>query len=624
MARLVSVRAENFAGFEVFDWTLAKQGLVFVIGDNRDTEAASSNGACKSGVFKALGWGLYGEAIDGESGDKVIRRGTKSARVVVNIVDGSDAYSVVRERWKQAPKLYLEKNGERVSASKADLQRAINGLIGVDWEGFKNTVLYGQGDRDRFVYPTTRDADRKGILHRILGTGVFELCHAEAKKRRLAAEKDRDAALADVARLTQRIQDHDLDALREQKDGYADDVAQRVAQLTSDARELADKAKTVASDIDAQAKRDEIDLIDSFGNAGKRAVAAAIEVRRRAREATRAAGQLKANTSAELRTHTQALARLTGDRCPVCTGDLSKGHAAAHRAELVAKGDELKGALTKAEKAEQDALRAERAADRSVTEAEESQRSTGERRARLVAELDAVEASKERVRELVARASEKADEARVLKGAPNPHLAPYLKAKRKVRALKAERKQARARAAALATDLEHLAFWAKGFGPTGIPSFALDSVMPLLTDRANHYLLTLSGGDISVNFSTQRELKGSGELRDEIGITWSIEGIDGYPPSGGQWKKLEIATNFALMDLVRTREGSHVNILCLDECLDGLDSEGRQRVVELLQALRKERESIFLISHDPDLAEAFERTLIVIKENGVSRLERAM
>jgi ABC-type multidrug transport system ATPase subunit len=67
-----------------------------------------------------------------------------------------------------------------------------------------------------------------------------------------------------------------------------------------------------------------------------------------------------------------------------------------------------------------------------------------------------------------------------------------------------------------------------------------------------------------------------------------------------------------------------VNILCLDECLDGLDSEGRQRVVDLLQSLRKERESIFLISHDPDLAETFERTLIVVKENGVSRLERAM
>lgn len=623
MARLVSMQAENFAGFEAFDMALAKQGLVFIIGDNRDTEAATSNGACKSGLFKALGWGLYGESIDGESGDRVIRRGMKSARVVVNIVDGDDAYSVVRERWKQSPKLFVEKNGELVSAAKADLQRAIDALIGVDWEGFRNTVLYGQGDRDRFVYPTTKDSDRKAILHRILGTGVFELCHTESKRRRLAVEKERDGALADVERLTQRIGDRDLATLRTRKNRYADEVEVRVRELTDAARELADKAKEVGATIDAQALRDELEELDRKLVSARTSIAEANEAKREARARSRDAGQVKANLNAELRSQTGALSQLKGERCPACTGDLSKGHAATHRAWLLARGDQLTAELRAAETGEQGAAKAERAAERRVSELEDDQRRTNERRARVSAELDALDGAKARVRELVSRSTEKASEARVLRDAPNPHLAPYVQARKKVRALKTERKLARATAQAKTTELELLTFWVRGFGPTGIPSFALDSVMPLLTDRANHYLQTLSCGDIAIHFSTQRELKG-GELRDEIGITWTIEGIEGYPPSGGQWKKMEIATNFALMDLVRTREGSHVNILCLDECLDGLDSEGRQRVVELLQAMRKERESVFLISHDPDLAEAFERTLIVTKENGVSRLERAM
>lgn len=621
MARLVSIQAENFAGFESFDWTLTKQGLVFVIGDNRDTEAATSNGACKSGLFKALGWGLYGEALDGEAGDRVIRRGTKSARVVVNIVDGDDAYSVVRERWKQSPKLFLEKNGEQVSAAKADLQRAINALIGVDWEGFRNTVLYGQGDRDRFVYPTTKDSERKAILHRILGTGVFELCHTEAKKRRLAIEKERDAARADIERLTQRIGDHDLDALRARKDSYADEVDARVRELTEAARELADKAKTVGKAIDAQALRGELDALEKKLTANRTATSEADEAKKIARMNAKGSAQIKANLSAELRASGAALAQLKGDRCPVCTGDLSQGHAATHRAGLIAKGDQLSAELRKAEADEQEAGKAEQAADRRASELEAERRRLSERRASARAELDALDGAKARVRELVARSTEKANEARVLRATENPHLAPFEAARKKVRALKVERKRARAAVVAKTSELELLTFWVRGFGPTGIPSFALDSVMPLLTDRVNHYLQTLSCGDITMCLSTQRELKG-GEVRDEIGITWVIEGIEGYPPSGGQWKKMEIATNFALMDLVRTREGGHVNILCLDECLDGLDAEGRQRVVELLQALRKERESIFLISHDPDLAEAFERTLVVIKEKGVSRLER--
>jgi len=228
------------------------------------------------------------------------------------------------------------------------------------------------------------------------------------------------------------------------------------------------------------------------------------------------------------------------------------------------------------------------------------------------------------VADLARQAREKAAEARTLKDAPNPYLIDLEAATEKVRKLKRARKKASGAMRTLTEDLAHLEFWARGFGPTGLPSFALDTVMPFLTERANHYLKTLSDGDITINFSTQRELKSTaGELRDEIGITWFIEGIENYPPSGGQWKKMEVATNFALMDLVATREGSHVNILCLDECLDGMDREGRQRVVDLLHKLRSERESIFVISHDSDLSEVFERTLTVIKEDGVSRLERA-
>ncbi len=623
MARLVSMQAENFAGFKSFDLKLDRQGLVFIIGDNRDTEAATSNGACKSGIFKALGWALYGEALDGEAGDKVIHRGQKSARVVVNLIDGEDAYSVIRERWKQAPKLAIERNGEQLSASKGDLQSTIEKLIGVDWEGFRNTVLYGQGDRDRFVYPTTKDSERKSILHRIMGTGIFELCHQEAKRRRLTTERQREIAAADVVRLKQRIEDHDLVGLRARRDRHVENVEERVRCLTEEARNLGEQAKTAGADINVPALRAQLGVLELEIETMRKRVDEIRVQQKKARDAARSAAQARTEANAELRELTRSLQQLKGERCPVCTGDLSEGHAAEHRASMMARGEVLKGELRSAQESEQEALRAEQSADKRLAEADDAARRAEGQRARVSAELAAVDTAKARVRALAERAAEKAREARLLRDAENPHLAPYLSAKTKVRALKRERRAARSNVKSLTSELALLSFWARGFGPTGLPSFALDTVMPLLTERANHYLMTLASGDITVCFSTQRELKG-GEMRDEIGITWAIEGIEDYPPSGGQWKKIEIATNFALMDLVRTREGAHVNILCLDECLDGLDAEGRQRVVELLQNLRRERESIFLIAHDQDLAEAFERTLIVVKEDGVSRIESAM
>jgi ABC-type dipeptide/oligopeptide/nickel transport system ATPase component len=177
---------------------------------------------------------------------------------------------------------------------------------------------------------------------------------------------------------------------------------------------------------------------------------------------------------------------------------------------------------------------------------------------------------------------------------------------------------------AKAGDLAHMEFWQRGFGNQGLPSFVLDSVMPYITERANHYLETLADGDIKMNFSTQRELKrAKGEMRDEISITWEIEGLeDSYPPSGGQLKKMEIATDLALMDLVATREGGSVDLLMMDEVLDGLDPEGRQRVLHLLHELRAKRGSIFVISHDAEVAEIFEKSIIVVKDGGKSSLVR--
>lgn len=624
MARLISVHGEDFAGFREFKMRLARQGLTFIAGDNRDTDSASSNGACKTGLFKAIGWGLYGKAVDGVVGDEVIHIGQTCARVTIKIEDGDDTYVIVRERRKQSPKLFIEQNGEQVKRSKADLQLIIDNLIGADWEGFRNTAMYGQRDRDRFVYPTTKDGERKTILHRILRTGVFELAHVEAKKRRLTIEKDLAAAKSEVERLTERISDVDLDALQERADGFAKENRTKVAALAEEARTLAAKAKDAIPVIDAAALRAE--QAKSAQEAAKLTdeVEAAKKKRHASRDAYRNASTDIARLEAELKANASTLKLLEGDQCPTCTADLAKGRGADHKRSLEARKVDLESDMVEARKARQRASQAETEADQAIERAEERAEELTARAREIREELDSVEAGKKRARELVDDARAKADEAKTLKDAPNRYLEDLTEAQGKVSKLKQSRKGAKVKVAELTDDLAHLEFWARGFGPTGIPSFALDSVMPFITERANHYLKTLSDGDITINFSTQRELKSAaGELRDEIGITWFIEGIENYPPSGGQWKKMEIATNFALMDLVATREGSHVNILCLDECLDGLDGEGKQRVVNLLHKLRSERESIFVISHDAELSEVFERTLIVIKEDGVSRLEKA-
>lgn len=624
MSRLIQMEGENFAGFRSFNMKLSNQGLTFIAGQNNDTEAANSNGACKTGLFKAIGWCLYGRSIDEVVGDEVIHLGQKYARVSIEIEDGEDSYLVIRERRKQQPKLFLKRNDEEVKGSKNDLQGTIDRLVGTDWEGFRNTVLYGQRDRDRFVYPTTSDSDRKKILHRIIRTGVFEFAYEEAKRRRRGIDKELTAAKSDVDRQTLRIEDFDLDKIQDRVDNFDSERKSKLKSLVDQAKSLSRKAKSAIPNIDESSLRVELLSNDKRSVQLSSEIEAAKKKRQVARDEYRSATRDVARLEAEFKSGASTLELLAGDQCPTCTGSLEKGRAAAHKRSLESSQVRVKDDLARARESRQEAARAETEAESAIERAEDEISALVELSRVVRNELDSVETGKRRAKELAEEAKRVTREARVLKESENPYLPELEAATEKVRKLKRERRKAKERVKELTDDLAHLEFWVRGFSPNGVPSFALDSVMPFITERANHHLKTLSDGDITINFSTQRELKSAaGELRDKIGITWFIEGIENYPPSGGQWKKMEIATNFALMDLVATREGSHVNILCLDECLDGLDREGKQRVVDLLHKLRAEKESVFMISHDAELAEIFERTLIVIKEDGVSRLEKA-
>lgn len=626
MARLISLAAEDFCLFESLQIELANQGLVFIGGEDHDTDAADSNGSGKSTIFKALSWGLYGRSIDGEQGDKVIHHGAKCARVEIVIEDDEDSYKVVRERRKQSPKLFIYKNDsdKKLEGSKSDLQELIDRLIGMDWDGFRNTVLYGQNDTKRFVHPDTKDSERKDILHRIIKSGVFSVCHAEALKRNREL-KASDIRLKDlIETLTDQIEGVDFDKLQERVDSFAGDIRKRVKKLALEALDLAGKAKVAKDGPSAKSIQGLINTTKDELLLLSRSIEDA-ESYEDKMDTVRVDGFKECSRlGSQIETIDESLEALEGEKCPTCTGPLTKGHGAKFKAGLQAD-------RVKADKSHKKAVKQQQGADRDLSTAKETLTSLRNERDRLKGlqsrrsvQLSEAKAAQDKADDLTRQAKQKRDDAKAAKAQENPHQVTLDEARGKVKKLKQRRKASKQELKDVSLKRSAVEFWSRGYGPSGLPSFVLDATMPYLTERANHYLETLSDGDITVNFSTQRELKSqAGDFRDEIAITWVIEGVADYPPSGGQFKKLEIATDLAMMDLVGTRETSHVSLLCLDECLDGLDAQGRLRIIKLLHELRSSRETIFVISHDQHLGEIFEKSLLVVKEDGVSSLKEA-
>lgn len=169
--------------------------------------------------------------------------------------------------------------------------------------------------------------------------------------------------------------------------------------------------------------------------------------------------------------------------------------------------------------------------------------------------------------------------------------------------------------------IEKLMFWQQAYSNQGIKSFILDDITPFLNRRVNKYMSKLSSGRIEVVFSTRTKLK-SGEEREKFSIdVYNSDGGEKYiANSGGEKKRIDLAINMALQDLVASRSSKKINIAVMDEAFDALDSSGIDGVVELLQELAKEKSTIMVVSHNEYLKSYFTNTITVVKQDGFSKV----
>ncbi len=622
---LVSVQLWDFCQFKKAKVPLERQGLVWVGGVNRDTDSADSNGAGKSNLMKAIGWCLYGETPEPEPADHVIREGAKRARVVIKLEGG---WKVCRERYKGAPRLTLSHDDKPVRGKRAEIQEQITNLIGLSWRAFLNTTFYASRDGRRFVNPKTSNADRQEILFNILRghiyAGALEWVREEAKK--LAAEiSDLEVQITEAKGQLAAL---DFDRLKERRKAWEGQRSARIDAVKARCRELAESVKKAKKGVSGRGQLErQIEKAKLRFRRAEVAQMKAIDLARGMAPALENASKLKVALQANeeaLRTRKAELARLRKlDRCPTCRRALKGANAAEYLAtldhELDAKALESVGWVANLMELEKDIEK--RTAEIEELRALDAGRLNTEIQ-RLEVDLATIGYVQNTIRQTVAEFKERREDIRRQRVEANPYDEELEVARAKSRKAKDRVSVARGEIERLSKELAHWEFWKKGFSASGLPSFALDAVMPELTERANHYLEMLSDGSISVMFSTQRELTSSkGEYRDEITITWVIEGVKDRNPSGGQWRKIEIATDLALMDLALSQDAGALDFLALDEVLDGgLDAVGRLRLITLLHEARKLKGTIFVVSHDADLAGVFDRSLMVTKRNGVAKV----
>lgn len=150
----------------------------------------------------------------------------------------------------------------------------------------------------------------------------------------------------------------------------------------------------------------------------------------------------------------------------------------------------------------------------------------------------------------------------------------------------------------------------KAFSTNGLIAFKIESMIKDLEDLINEYLAELSYGRFQLTFSIVGE-------KLNVVISDNCREVDMLALSSGEKARVNTATLLAIRKLMQNLSNTKVNLLILDETIDNLDVEGKEKLVELL--VKEEHLNTFLISHG--YSHPLLEKISIIKVDNISRIE---
>ena len=166
--------------------------------------------------------------------------------------------------------------------------------------------------------------------------------------------------------------------------------------------------------------------------------------------------------------------------------------------------------------------------------------------------------------------------------------------------------------------MEILANAVKVFGPAGVRAHILDTVTPYLNDRTRDYLGALSDGNIHATWTTLSKTA-KGDLKEKFSIeVTNDKGSESFAGlSGGEKRKVRLATVMALQDMVASRAAKPIDIFIGDEIDDAIDDAGLERLMGVLERKARERGTVLVISHK-SLDDWIPNVITVTKSGGIT------
>lgn len=557
------IKAKNFFSWKELNFNF-EPGITLIAGQNFDDN--TSEGVGKSSIPNSLCWVLYGRLPKDVNIEDVIQTGEKSCKVEVELDSG-----IIISRSRKPNELIINKAGQIIQGKDAkETQKLINDLVGMSFETFCQSVYFGQNYNNKFI--TANQEDKAKILSELQDLSVFDKAHKQAGDRLKDLKNVESISL--VTEKTHKEQT--LKLLIEQFETFS-----KLSE-TFDGDKLAKLQLIVEKNHKIHEEYDQIQKdLNNITNLDS------IPIKKRDIEETNG---LLSNIRQKLY-YIRALKAakeqaLNLKNCPTCGQTLANNHE-----NIVIEDD--------AELKEQEILLSEELVVLNNEYNELLQKQNMNQILQL--KLNHLKEEREQINKKIIE----------LENMINPYIENMDKTSLKIKQTTNELNILNSKISQVTKEINYLQFLKEGFKE--IKSYVFQALLTDLNIKTNKYLKELFEVSAFITFNNISE-------EGEISKIETIVLLDGHERSlgllsGGQFRRVQLAVDFALSEIVAERSKLPINLRILDESFKDLSEMSMSRIVSLLQKMKG---CTILIEHNSIIKSIVNKVFNIKFENGVS------
>jgi DNA repair exonuclease SbcCD ATPase subunit len=617
MWQIDKVSFKNLFSHEDSEYTFKNNACTLIVGENKDN--GGNNGAGKSTIFEAIAIALTNKSLRDVNKDCFINRDAESCLIKLELSNNvkNNTLCIVRQffRGGKSSKVEITEDGEIDSTmtSVDEANKRIYELIGINRDDLLRYFIISQDSK--YTFFTAGDTEKKEVMNRITSANMINPILDKLSNDKKDRGKDKDELQSQYTSISSKketLEEQLQELLNNDNSDEINELKESISRYTAEIKNCENEKLKVNKEIEA--KKIEISNI---------IIPDVLKLKTDKKKLKVDIDELEKKITDNKRIIRIAKSDLEDSTtCPECGAVFIKD------SQLNLSVDETKVVLSSAEsenesigkkidKINKQIIKINQDIDNNELledEKERLNRVLNKLKNKLSSFDDDISSYRKKISRNKQNIKELEEQSQNNKSIKN--------IKEKIKTCVDELNGLSASMQSIDEELDYINYWTYYMGKSGFMTYLANKAVSLLEGTVNSFLKKFKS-KLSVNINGFKILK-DGSVREKIEVFALENGMNAesfMSKSGGERGRINLAGVLAIQHLINmSTNGNGLNLVALDESFNGIDSDGQEAIIKILENLGI---TVLMITQNVSSEFNNENKMLIVKENGVSKITQS-